>query len=115
MSTRLCGVASTSCRSLTNRSDPTHSCEEKLKAEAPGYPALDDRGALDWQVDGLVRPARDGHDDEYFEDQDLLGQWLEDECECTPDNPYRSKLLSSVLYTSWKSFAGRTGEDIRKP
>ena len=39
-------------------------------------------GCLDWQANGLIRPASvSAATDEYFEEQDLFGQWLEEECD----------------------------------
>lgn len=67
-------------------------------------------GCLDWQANGLVRPASVIQATEsYFEDQDLLSQWLAEECDAEPRNKYKSE-ATATLYASWTNFANRAGE-----
>jgi putative DNA primase/helicase len=60
-------------------------------------------GCLEWQRIGLAPPPSVRKTtDEYFEDQDNLGQWLED---CVNlDAGIFGFELSSVLFTSWKAW-----------
>jgi putative DNA primase/helicase len=54
---------------------------EKLMAEAPGILQWMIEGCLDWQKNGLVRPASVTEaTDEYFSDQEVFPRWLEEEC-----------------------------------
>jgi hypothetical protein len=51
--------------------------EQKLRAEWPMILRWMINGCLDWQKNGLVRPdSVIATTQAYFEDQDLLGQWL---------------------------------------
>ena len=60
---------------------PDRQLEEKLKAEWPGILRWMIEGCLDWQANGLVRPAIVAEATaEYFDDQDTFGQWLEECC-----------------------------------
>jgi putative DNA primase/helicase len=60
-------------------------------------------GCLEWQRIGLAPPPSVRKTtDEYFDDQDNLGQWLED---CVDqDTGIFGFELSSVLFTSWKAW-----------
>ncbi len=56
--------------------------EEKLRAEWPAILRWMIEGCLDWQKNGLVRPAAvTTSTADYFSDQDLLAQWIEECCE----------------------------------
>lgn len=87
---------------------PDHMLEEKLKAEAPRILAWALAGCLDWQKHGLGRPESVSNATaDYFANQDLLGQWIEEACETTPgtwDQP-------GTLFKSWVEFSKRSGED----
>jgi putative DNA primase/helicase len=66
------------------------------------------QGCLDWQENGLVRPEIvTTTTSEYFEEQDLLGQWIQTKCECGPGK----KTSATALYESFKEFAQANGED----
>ncbi|RYY32091.1 hypothetical protein EON62_05800 [archaeon] len=82
--------------------------EEKLKAEAPRILAWALQGCLDWQKHGLGRPESvSAATADYFANQDLLGQWIDERCEVGPrlwDQP-------GTLFASWVEFARRSGED----
>jgi putative DNA primase/helicase len=89
---------------------PDRQLEVKLRAEWPGILRWMVDGCLDWQQNGLVRPpsvleATEG----YFSDQDLFGQWLEDECDAEPDNEYKTETAAS-LFQSWSDYSTRAGE-----
>ncbi len=67
-------------------------------------------GCLDWQKNGLIRPATVvDATDEYFSAQDLFGQWLQDECDVEPGNPYKTE-SNPTLFQSWRTYSERAGE-----
>ena len=67
-------------------------------------------GCLDWQRNRLVRPqAISATTETYFADQDVFGQWLADECEVEPGNPYKTG-TNAELFGSWCAYAARAGE-----
>ena len=83
---------------------------QKLKAEWPGILRWLIEGCLDWQANGLVRPESVIRATEsYFEDQDLLSQWLAEECDAEPGNKYKWE-ATAKLFASWTEFANRAGE-----
>jgi hypothetical protein len=61
--------------------EPDFALEEKLREEAPRILGWALKGCLDWQLHGLGRPRASAATDEYFEEQDLFGQWVEERCE----------------------------------
>jgi putative DNA primase/helicase len=85
--------------------------EEKLKAEWPGILQWMLIGCLRWQrKKGIVRPdAVQVLTDEYFREQDLLGQWIEHCVKRT--NKQRDMVLRSDAFRSWTFFAERAKED----
>jgi putative DNA primase/helicase len=88
--------------------DPTLSL--RLQDEWPAILRWMIEGALDWQANGLVRPQSVIDATEtYFLDQDLFGQWIEDECDAEPDNAHTWD-TSGALFKSWKAYAERAGE-----
>jgi putative DNA primase/helicase len=86
---------------------PDRELEEKLKIEAGQILSWAIQGCRDWQANGLVKPTVvAAATAEYFEDHDVLAQWLEADCERGPD-----KIAGAgELYSSWKWFAERSGE-----
>jgi len=91
-------------------SQPDPELETKLRAEWPGILRWMIDGCLDWQENGLVRPASVTEATQaYFSDQDLFGQWLEEECEVDLENPHLWD-LSADLFASWSEFARKAGE-----
>jgi putative DNA primase/helicase len=64
-------------------------------------PALDDRGCLAWRREGLKVPkvVRDATD-EYFADQDALGEWLEAQTVAQHDR----FTLTKHLFGSWRQW-----------
>jgi putative DNA primase/helicase len=89
---------------------PDPQLEEKLRAEYPAILRWMIEGCLDWQRNGLVRPASVVEaTDEYFSAQDLFGQWLQDECDVEPGNCYKTE-TNSKLFQSWRTYSERAGE-----
>lgn len=88
---------------------PDHALELTLKAEAPRILAWALQGCLEWQKQGLGRPdAVAAATNDYFAQQDLIGQWIEDCCETGPnlwDQP-------ATLFHSWRDYARAAGEDF---
>ena len=69
-------------------------------------------GCLDWQANGLIRPAVvTASTAEYFDDQDLLTQWIEECCERTDRNGHLLADTLASLLASWRSFATGRGEN----
>lgn len=89
---------------------PDHQLEEKLRAEWPGILRWMIDGCLEWQADGLKRPQSVvAATADYFNEQDFIGQWLEDECIVEPDNDHRWE-TSADLFKAWKDYAQAAGE-----
>lgn len=86
---------------------PDPQLPDKLRVEAPGILAWMIDGALAWQVERLSPPSivRNATD-EYFEDQDMFGQWL-DEC-CDASN--ESSTAVANLFQSWAEWCGEGRE-----
>lgn len=88
---------------------PDQQLEHKLRAEWPGILRWLIDGCVDWQFGGLERPASVVKATaEYFEAQDLLGQWLADRCEVQRGND-RYREASTALYASWTEYAKAAG------
>jgi putative DNA primase/helicase len=88
---------------------PDRQLEQKLIAEAPGILQWMIEGCLDWQANGLVKPASViAATEEYFSDQDLFEHWMEEECRCDANNRHLFG-ASSELFKSWKEFALAAG------
>ncbi|MGQ7791328.1 phage/plasmid primase, P4 family [Faunimonas sp. B44] len=89
---------------------PDRELEAKLKAEWPAILRWMIDGCLDWQACGLARPETvRAATDAYFSEQDLFGQWLEEECDLEPGNPHKWE-TSGKLFEAWSSYAIRAGE-----
>lgn len=89
---------------------PDRELEAKLKAEWPAILAWMIGGCLDWRAQGLVRSQSvTAATATYFSDQDLFGQWLEDECDAEPGNDHKWE-KSGALFTSWSAYAKGAGE-----
>ena len=86
--------------------------EEHLRGEWPAILRWMIDGCLDWQKNGLIRPAAVSDDTErYFSDQDLMGQWLEDLCQVDVKDPTLWD-RSAALFSSWKVYAEKSGERV---
>lgn len=87
--------------------------EQKLRAEWPGILRWAIVGCLDWQKNGLIRPdAVAASTAEYFNEQDLLGQWIEERCVQTDDDGGQAKDTVASLMASWRNYAKAHGEDV---
>ncbi len=87
---------------------PDPHLEDKLKAEAGRIFAWAIAGCLDWQRNRLTRPEIvTAATQDYFEDQDLFGQWIADRCERSP-NKWE---MTTPLYNDWVDYARTAGDD----
>ncbi|NOQ52301.1 MAG: hypothetical protein GQ578_08825 [Desulfuromonadaceae bacterium] len=76
----------------------------RLEKEAPGILAWLVRGALLWQRQGLKPPDKIKADvDELRVDEDVLGQFVEQRCIRTPDDPH-SEILLKQFYSVFKEW-----------
>jgi putative DNA primase/helicase len=66
-------------------------------------------GCLDWQRNGLLRPTSvlEATAD-YFEEQDVFGQWLTDRCDVDPGSNLCE--VSGKLFADWQQYAIDRGE-----
>ena len=88
---------------------PDHTLESRLQKERPGILRWMIEGCIDWLQSGLIRPACVVDSTAaYFEDQDLIGQWLAQCCDVEIGNE-RIWTSSSNLYRSWTAFAKTAG------
>lgn len=88
--------------------NPDRQLEEKLRAEHGQILAWAIAGCLDWQKHGLVRPAPVTEATaDYFESQDLFGQWIADGCE-TGLTKWEQP---TPLYNAWCAYSREAGED----
>lgn len=80
---------------------------ERIEAEFPGILAWAIEGCLAWQRLGLAPPAvvRNATA-EYLKSEDLVAAWIDECCDGDP-NAWAS---SNDLFTSWRAFADRSGE-----
>lgn len=88
--------------------DPT--LEEQLRAEWPGILRWMIDGCLDWQQNGLCKPASViAATQDYFADQDVFGQFLDEQCDVERDNlnKFEGKV---VLFNAWADYAKAAGE-----
>ena len=89
---------------------PDRQLEAKLQAEWPGILRWMINGCLAWQAEGLQQPRSVADATaEYFSEQDLAAQWLEDQCIVEPDNEFRWE-TSADLFRSWSEYAKAAGE-----
>jgi putative DNA primase/helicase len=84
--------------------------DETLAQEAPGILRWMLQGAVDWYTHGLIVPkAVTAATTRYFDEQDILGQWLQEACEVDLKNEYLIA-KSADLFASWSTFAKSHGE-----
>ncbi|MBU1605392.1 MAG: hypothetical protein KKD08_01090 [Alphaproteobacteria bacterium] len=87
---------------------PDRELENKLKAEAGQILSWAIAGCMDWQANGLARPEIvAAATADYFDEQDLFGQWIDDRCE---RDPVKWE-LPAKLYHDWTEFARAAGDD----
>jgi len=94
---------------LHKPANPDRELETKLKAEWPAILRWMIEGCLDWQRHGLVRPqvVKDATA-EYFSEQDVLAQWVEDQCETGSVGVYDT---TASLFSSWQHYTHARGEE----
>ena len=81
----------------------------KLLKERNGILAWAVEGCLLWQEQGINPPASVRKASrEYFEGEDVLGQWLEERCEI--DRSKREEV--SKLYADWQEWGDKNGEFV---
>lgn len=86
---------------------PDPELEHKLRAESPAILRWMIDGCLDWQANGLPRPAAiAAATADYFETQDSVGLWLSEYCEVGPTLHDSSR----ALFQSWEAFQHAAGE-----
>ncbi len=87
---------------------PNPDLEADLREEWPQILRWMIEGFLDWKQNGLIRPevVRQATE-EYFDDQDVFGQWLD---ECCDQGPIH-RGTSARLFASWRRYAEAAGED----
>jgi putative DNA primase/helicase len=85
---------------------PDQTLEEKLEAEHPQILQWMIEGARDWLTNGLNRPAAVMRATEhYFDEQDLIGQWIAEQCVTAGRGG-----IPTALFKSWSAFALSNGE-----
>jgi putative DNA primase/helicase len=90
---------------------PDRQLEAKLKDEWPAILRWAIEGCLDWQKNGLMRPASvKAATGKYFADQDLWTQWLDEECDAEPGNRWKMA-GSGELFQSWTAYARAAGAE----
>jgi len=89
--------------------EPDLRLDEMLAKEWLGILRWMIHGAVDWHANGLIVPkAISEATTEYFDSQDVVGQWLNEACDVDP----RNELLmekSKLLFESWTTFAKAQG------
>ena len=92
---------------LNKPKKPDLGLKDKLKNEHPAILRWLIEGCLDWQKNGFVACAAisDATKD-YFQEQDLFAQWIEEDCELRRDK----KEPSAKLFASWKAFLLRNSQ-----
>jgi phage/plasmid-associated DNA primase len=67
-------------------------------------------GAVDWYAKGLIIPKSVTEaTTRYFDEQDVFGLWIAEECDVDPENRYLMEKTSD-LYQSWSAWARQHGE-----
>lgn len=86
---------------------PDPDLEERIWQEAPQILAWAIRGALEWQEEGLPRPAAVmAATDQYLSDQDTFSDWVASCCRLVAGEVEKP----ADLFRSWKTFAEAAGE-----
>lgn len=90
---------------------PDPRLEEKLRDEWGGILRWMIEGCIAWQGRGLMVPDTvTAATADYFSAQDILGQWIEDECEVAPGNK-SLWATSAALFEDWQRYAQAAGEN----
>lgn len=89
---------------------PDPDLEERLKAEWPGILRWAIRGCQAWRSEGLGQPGVVvAATAEYFGQQDLFSQWLEERCEVALGDR-RVWSASAELFADWRKWVEAAGE-----
>jgi putative DNA primase/helicase len=89
--------------------EPDLRLDEVLAQEWPGILRWMINGAVDWHANGLIVPkAISEATTEYFDSQDVVGQWLDESCDVDPRNDLLME-KSKLLFESWSVFAKAQG------
>jgi len=93
---------------FTNQpANPDIELESKLRRELPGILRWAVNGFLAWQREGLAPPAVvESCTSDYFESEDVLGQWIETCCSTGSEH----EASAAALYASWRGFREARGE-----
>lgn len=87
---------------------PDLELEHRLEAEHGRILSWMIEGCVDWHRNGLVRPAAVVMaTEDYFESQDVFGQWIQERCRTGP----AEWGTPMELFRSWTDFARDNGED----
>jgi putative DNA primase/helicase len=87
---------------------PDNTLAAKLRDEYSAILRWMIEGGLDWQKNGLVRPdVVVQATADYFTEQDLLGRWISERCDCGVGKQEKA----ANLYADWKGFALASGEE----
>lgn len=91
--------------------NPDKYLEKKLKAEWPKILDWMIQGCLIWKEQGLNPPTKVIlATEEFFEEQDVFGQWLKTKCHVNPKNE-KLKVPCSTVFLDWANFAEENGEE----
>jgi putative DNA primase/helicase len=91
---------------LNTPAEPDKDLETKLRAEYPRILAWAIEGTAKWLREGLPRPSAIAvATEEYFKDQDIFGQWIDEYCEL--DAVARGR--PTELFSSWSRYAQSVG------
>nr|WP_245211739.1 phage/plasmid primase, P4 family [Neoroseomonas oryzicola] len=87
---------------------PNRALADQLREELPGILAWAIRGCLEWQRIGLAPPAAvlEAVAD-YFAEQDLAAQWIQERCDVHPS----AEGPSRALFQDWRRWAEARGEE----
>lgn len=84
--------------------------ETRLRGEWPAILRWAIDGCVEWQAGGLRRPAAVvAASEAYFNAQDILNRWVDDECVLTPENEL-ARTTSAALWESWRRYAAANGK-----
>jgi putative DNA primase/helicase len=87
--------------------NPDRELEHKLQAEWPAIFRWMIAGCLEWQASGLTRPRVVVEATaEYFSEQDIVRQWVDENCELGP----RQSETMTTLFKNWSDYAVANGE-----
>jgi len=93
--------------------EPDQRLGDKLALELPAILRWALNGLSDWRENGLVTPTSvAAATNAYFDDQDVVKQWLEEACRIDHTNESLWETRKE-LFQSWSSFAKRNGVELK--